>query len=352
MKLTANSAVAQAGPGRKVRRLVAAGLLSVVFLAAPKPARAGRLGTDVIALFPKEVGEFAYADLKKARSLKWFPQLQEQMIPERFRQFEKFLASAGVDPNSQVDELAWGLVAEGMSAKTEGAGLTAVPSGEEIVGVALGSYNASSTEAYFKQQKLPTFKSRGYTLYAFGTGAGSNDLFFFFLDSNTAAFGHRTILEKMIEVRFGGEEGLLSNDKLFPLINEANGSGVVWAVLNPAYTRLAMQQLAPEVQQFPEAAKLVSRMQNMIINVDASSGVDGKFQAVCGSTEDANTLGQLLQAGFLYKRYQAQKDNPDLAQLLDQARVTPAGDRVMLRMSLSDDQMTSLIRRNTFALKM
>jgi len=38
--------------------------------------------------------------------------------------------------------------------------------------------------------------------------------------------------------------------------------------------------------------------------------------------------------------------------LLDQARVTPAGDRLTLRMSLSDDQMTSLIQKNTFALKM
>ncbi len=352
MKLTTNSRVTPSRFGATFRRLVAAGVLVAMSLAMPKPARAGRLGADVIALFPKEVGEFAYADLKKARSLKWFPQLQEQMIPDKFRQFEKFLASAGVDPNSQVDELAWGLVAEGMSAKTEDAGSAAVPTGEEIVGVALGNYNPSSTEAFFKQQKLPTFKARGYTLYAFGTGSGSNDLFFFFIDSNTAAFGHRAILEKMIEVRFGSEEGLLRNEKLFPLINEANGSGVVWAVLNPAYTRLAMQQLAPEVEQFPEAAKLVSRMQNMIITVEASSGVDGKFQAVCGSTEDANTLGQLLQAGFLYKRYQAQKDNPDLAQLLDQARVTPAGDRVTLRMSLTDDQMTSLIRKNTFALKM
>ncbi len=352
MKLTTNSRVTPTRFGATFRRLVAAGVLVGMSLAMPKPAQAGRLGADVIALFPKEVGEFAYADLKKARSLKWFPQLQEQMIPDKFRQFEKFLASAGVDPNSQVDELAWGLVAEGMSAKTEDAGSAAVPTGEEIVGVALGNYNPSSTEAFFKQQKLPTFKARGYTLYAFGTGSGSNDLFFFFIDSNTAAFGHRAILEKMIEVRFGSEEGLLRNEKLFPLINEANGSGVVWAVLNPAYTRLAMQQLAPEVEQFPEAAKLVARMQNMIINVEASSGVDGKFQAVCGSTEDANTLGQLLQAGFLYKRYQAQKDNPDLAQLLDQARVTPAGDRVTLRMSLTDDQMTSLIRKNTFALKM
>jgi hypothetical protein len=352
MRLTTNSGMTPGRPGAAIRRLVAAGILVAMALAVPKPVRAGRLGADVIALFPKDIGEFAYADLKKARTLKWFPQLQEQMLPERFRQFEKFLASAGVDPNSQVDELAWGLVAEGVDAKTEGTGSSAVPTGEEVVGVALGNYNPNSTEAFFKQQKLPTFKARAYTLYAFGTGSGPSDLFFLFIDSNTAAFGHRSLLEKMIEVRFGGEEGLLRNDKMFPLINEANGSGVVWAVLNPAYTRLAMQQLAPEVEQFPEAAKLIARMQNMIINVDASGSVDGKFQAVCGSTEDANTLGQLLQAGFLYKRYQAQKDNPELAALLDQARVSPAGDRVMLRMTLSDDQITSLIRKNTFALKM
>src|SRR5947208_12113929 len=237
------------------------------------------------------------------------------MLPDRFRQFEKFLASAGVDPNSQVDELAWGLVAEGLSAKTEGAGSPDVPTGEEIVGVALGTYNPNSTEAFFKQQKLATFKARGYTLYAFGTGSGANDLFFFFIDSNTAAFGHRAVLEKMIEVRFGGEEGLLRNDRLYPLINEANGSGAVWAVLNPAYTRLAIQQLAPEVGQLPEAAKIVARVQTMIINVNAGSGIDGKLQAVCGSTQDANTLAQLLQACFLYKRYHASTENPDVADL-------------------------------------
>jgi hypothetical protein len=334
------------------RSLVAAGLLIALTTALPKPAQAGRLGADVVALFPKDVGEFAYADLKKARSLKWFSQLQEQMLPDRFKQFEKFLASAGIDPNSQVEELAWALVPDGMNAKTEAAGSDAVPSGEQIVGVALGNYQPSNAENYFKQQKLPTFKSHGYTLYAFGTGSGPNDLFFFFVDSNTAAFGHRALLEKMIAVRFGDEEGLMRNDTFFPLINEANGTGVVWAVLNPAYTRLAMRQLAPEIDQFPEAAKIVTRMQEMIINVNADSGLDGKFQAVCGSTDDANTLSQLLQAGLLYKRYQAQKENPDLAQLLDQARVTPGGDRVKIQMSVSDDQMTSLIRKNTFAFKM
>ena len=338
------------GFAKKLRALeiLAACTVAASTLFVPQPVRAGQVGSDIVALFPKNVGEFAYADLKKARALAWFPQLEEQMIPERFREFEKFLASVGVDPNSQVEQLVWGLVAQ----KAEGTGSSAVPQGEQVVGVALGSYNPSSTEAYFQQQKLPAVKFRDYTLHAFGTGSGANDLFFFFLDANTAAFGQRALLEKMIEIRLGNEEGLLRNDKFFSLINEANGGGVVWAVLNPAYTRLAIQQLAPEVQQFPEAAKIVTRMQSMLINVNADSSVDGQFQAVCGSTEDANALGQLLQLGLMYKQYQAKTDNPDMAQVLDQASVAPSGDRVIVRLSLTEDQMTSLIRHNTFAFKM
>src|SRR5713101_4910262 len=161
-------------------RLAGSIAVAAAMLCTTQISSAQSLGADTISLFPKNVGEFAYANLKQARSQKWFPQLQEQMLPERFKQFEKFLASAGVDPNSQVEELAWGLVAEGVTDKTSGTGSAAVPTGEEVVGVALGSYNPQSTEAYFKAQKLPTFKSHGFTMYAFGSGAGASDLFFLF----------------------------------------------------------------------------------------------------------------------------------------------------------------------------
>jgi len=335
---------------RTLRGLGAAVLLTLAF-ALPRPARAGQVGPDTIALFPKEVGEFGYADLKKARTMKWFTQLQQQVLPERFKEFEKFLASPGIDPNTQVEELVWGLVAD-MDAKAAAIGSSAVPSGEEIIGIALGNFNPDAVERYFKQQKLPTFKQHGMTLFPFGSGSGANDLFFAFFDSNKAAFGSRAKLDKMIEIRFGSEQGLLYNDSLFPLINEANGSSTVWLVLNAAYTRLAVRQLAPEMEQFPEAAKLVSRLKNGIINVDASSGVDAKVQTVCGSTDDANTMAQLLQAGLLYKRYLAAKENPEMAQLLDQAKVTPGGDRLTVRMSVNDDQITQLLKNNTFAIKM
>ncbi|MGB0036020.1 MAG: hypothetical protein WBP79_11155 [Candidatus Acidiferrales bacterium] len=320
--------------------LLAAGILLAAFVAIPTNSSAGSLSTAIIGMFPKTVGEFAYADLKSARKFPWFSQVREQLLPSRFRQFEQFMTSAGVDPNTQVEELAW-------------AGMPVSKSGtEEVVGVALGSFDPSSTEDRFKQQKLPVIEVHGYHLYAFGSGTGANDILFFFLDSNTAAFGHRPALEQLISVRFGDSESLLTNDALFPLIGEANGSGIIWAVLDKNYTHLAMQQLAPQANQFPQAAAIVQRMHAMMINVEADSGLDVHFQSVCDSVDDANLLGAAMQAGVMYRAYQEAQSNPNLSQVLGSVRVTPSGDRLKVEVPVSADQLSSLIKSRTFAVPM
>ena len=320
--------------------------LAALFLAAT--SYASPVNNDIIAMFPKDTGEFAYANLQQARQYSWFPQLKEQMLPARFKQFEQFLSAAGVDPNSQVQELAWALVPNMPANATA----SSVPTSEEVVGIALGQFQPESTEAYFNSKKITPVKVRIFSLYPFGSGNGAGDLFFCFIDANTAAFGQRKQLEHLIAVRYGEEQGIMSNTDLAPLLNEANGSGVVWAVLNPAYTRLAMQQLTPAAAQFPQAAPLLSTMKSMIISFEAGSGVSAHFQAVCATVDAANTLAALLQAGLMYQKYQAQSSNPDLAQLLDQTTVAPSGDRLDLRLNLTDDQLNALIRRNTFALRM
>jgi len=325
-------------------------------------AHASTLSSDIIGMFPQNIGEFAYANLKEARSLSWFPQLKQQMLPARFKQFEQFLTAAGIDPNSQVEEVAWATVGAppllaSQNAPANGANgakqqAAPGPGSEQILGVALGSFRPEAAEAYFTAQKLAVVKVRNFSLYAFGGGSGPADLFFFFLDSNTAAFGQRQQLERLLAIRAGEEQGLLTESKMLPLINEANGSGVVWAVLNSAYAQLAMQQLAPEAGQFPQAQQLVSRLRALSIQIIAGSGVQARFQSVCASPDDANTFAALLQAGLLYKRYQVGNSNPDLASLLDSTSITPAGDRLNVRLTLTDDQMLSLIRRNTFAVTM
>jgi len=323
-------------------------LRTALLLAAcmlPSLARANSLSTAVIGMFPRNVGEFAYADLKQARSLSWFPQLKQQMLPTRFKQFEQLLTAAGVDPNSQVEELAWAMIPTDI-----GNGQSGIPSEDAMVGVALGSYQPDTTEAYFTAKKLPVVKVRNFSLFAFGGGTGPTDLFFVFIDSNTAAFGQRQQLERLIAVRNGDEQGLLNNDDLAPLIQQANGSGIVWAVLDAPYTRLAMQQLAPAVGQFPQAQVLVSKLHALTMEFKASSGIQASFEAVCGAPDDANTFAALMQAGILYQRYQMQGSNPDLASLLEETSIVPAGDRLQVKFSLTDDQVRGMIQHNSFSI--
>ena len=314
--------------------LAAAFLLSAV-ASMPRRVYAATLNAAVIGMFPKDVGEFAYADLKASRKYSWFPQLRDQMLPSRFVQFEQFLKSAGVDPNTQVDELAWGGISNGK--------------GEEIVGVALGQYNPSDSEARFKAQKMPVIDVQGYHLYAFGSGTGANDILFLFIDSNTAAFGHKEALEKLISVRQGAAESLTSNANLYPLIKEANGNGILWAVLDKSYTHLAMQQLLPQASQFPQAAQIIDRMHAMTIYVSADSGVTANFQAVCDSVNDANQLAAALQAAVMYRRYQVAQTDPTMAKMLDKVAPTANGDRLKIQMAVPEGDLMTLIQSKAFA---
>lgn len=318
---------------------VALALLAVALTFVPQQTFAGTLNTSVIGMFPKTVGEFGYADLKAARQFAWYPQLREQLLPSKFRQFEQFLTSAGVDPNTQVDELAWGAI-------------NSKANGEQVVGVALGSFDPSSSETRFKQAKLPMIEEQGYHLYAFGSGSGPGDILFTFIDSNTAAFGHRKALEQLIDVRMGGSESLLTNDQIFPLINEANGNGVVWGVFDKEYSHIVMQQLIPQASQFPQAAAMVNRIKAMMFTAKADSGVEADFQAQCASPDDANLLSAAIQAGLMYRRYQESQSQPDLAGALDRVQVSSVGDRLKVNAPVSQDQLMGLIRSKALAVTM
>lgn len=311
--------------------------VAVTALCFPSRAVADSLGTDVIAMFPKNMGEFAYADMKEARQHAWFSQLQQQMLPPNFRQFEQFLRSAGIDPNLEIDQLAWGQ------------SIATAQRPVEIAGVALGSFSPNSTEARFAQQKIPHIEFHGYTLWAFGSGAGPTDIFFAFIDSNTAAFGQRDLLRELIDVHFGAAPSLLDNSQLYPLISAANGNGMIWAVLDKTNTQLALHQLLPQAGQFPQAAAILDRIRDMEIHVTASDGADAKFQAVCDTENDADQLAAMLQGGIVLRRYQVQQSDPTLAEALSNITVSPSGSSLNVDIPVTSEQITAMIRERAFA---
>lgn len=361
------------------KKLLLPAVLALVILALAPALTAGSLKANLIAMFPKNVSEFAYADLAEARKSSWFPQFKSQSLPPRFTELEQFLASAGVNP-TQVEELAWALVSADEAPQPpqpdiqppppetkptqikfpQAKSVQATPTptstskltptnNDQLIGLALGSFDPGAATASFKARKLRGFQDRGFTLYS--CGSPCSGLYVTFLDSSTIAFGPRHSLERLIEVRSGAADSILQNDQMFSLINQANGRGLFWGVLNSAGTRRALRRLVPEAATFPQADKLLAKLTALSVTIEGSSDLAAHLRALTKSPDDSVLLAQLLQGVLLYRQFQSHDQNPALAPLLDSVRISPNGPALEVSLTASNNQILNLIEHDGFVSK-
>jgi hypothetical protein len=320
-------------------------ILPLLFLAVAPVLHAGSLDSSIIGMFPKDVTEFGFADLKEARGFSWYPQLEAQLVPVSLYSFEQFLAAAQMRQTPSIDQVAWGRVSGASGASTNRSA-----GGGQLVAVAVGHFDGDALQYFLSSRKVPSVQAGEYTMYASGAGSGAADVFFAVVDSETIAFGPREPLERVLGVRGGGEENLLESERMIALIDQANGDGIFWGVLDSAQAGRAIAQLIPEAASFPQSRDLIGKMKELLVTVKASSGMEIDFQASSASPSDALLLSQLLQAGLLYRRYRSSQDDSGLSQILDGVRVAYNGSLLEMSLALTDDQMLSLIEHNTFTL--
>ena len=101
----------------------------------------------VTGMFVRELNE------KRRLVMQHLVELKEQMLPAKFREFETFLSSAGIDPNTQVTELAWALVPSKSSTDNASG---SVPTMDQIVGVALGRLTGGPIRHHLDHHPPPT----------------------------------------------------------------------------------------------------------------------------------------------------------------------------------------------------
>jgi hypothetical protein len=336
---------------------------------------------SVLSYFPKTISELAYADLAKARQFPWFAQFKRQTLPVGFGDLEQSFSSAGMDPNRQIDELVWSLGAEtnpgddaqnarqndgsqaaaaNSAAGTDLGGNASpipashgsrearhqLPESDQLLAIALGQFDTDASVALLERKNVATLDWHGHTLYA--CGAMHHNFYLLFLDSGTVAFGNPTLLEHMLEVRSGTEESVLSNPVLFPLIQKSNGAAIFWGALNDAGTRAVLFQLLPEAANFADAATLIARMKALTVSMDGDDQLDIEFE-VSAEPETAVSLSQILQAGLLYRQFQASQEDPQFAKILQNVSIKSGGVGIQVRCEISSDQMLSLIQHNAFS---
>ena len=92
---------------RLLSRVLGAGVF--LFLSAPLLCGA-ELRTEVLSWLPRESGEVAFVELKELRASPHYDLLKQRLVPSRFREFEQFLTSAGIQLERDLEWVAWALV--------------------------------------------------------------------------------------------------------------------------------------------------------------------------------------------------------------------------------------------------
>ncbi len=323
----------------------------VVLIFAPNLS-ARSLDSASLALFPKEASELAYVDLDQARQFPWFAQFRRQMLPGRFREIEEFLVSARINPDADIQELAWAIAP--VSAPKLGVPASHGSISEDFLGIVLGHFNPDSTQALLESRHAPYALAGDYTIYACGSPGDASGVYFVFLDAHTAAFGSRQMLDRLIAVRSGEEPSLLTSDTLLPLIHSVNDEGLFWGVADSSHARSAVRTLLPDAAGFRQIDALLTGLGpvSTLLKLENSSTLESQLHIVAGSAQDAVTLSLLLQAVLLLRQYRASQDDPILAAILGAVAIAPQGNQLGISSVLTNDQVLALIAQNVFALKL
>jgi hypothetical protein len=315
-------------------------LLLLACIAAPTlMARAASLDSDVIALFPRDISQLSYADLKQARQFPWYPQLEAQILPVRLADFQQFLTVPQMGAGSHIDYVAWGKVASNGGAARGASG---------IAGVAIGQFDEATAQSFMNSQNTPRIEVGNVTVYESSAGIGADAVFFCFLDSNTVLFGSRALVARLIGVHEGLEANLLQNPAMFQLIGQVNGDAMFWGVFSPEASGAAVSRLIPGASGYSQGKALLSRLDGLAFSVENSSDTDMgiDFKVVCASPEDALLFSQVAQASIFLRRYQSRSDDPALAEALASEQIAPAGNQFDISIDLTHKELLSLIEHN------
>lgn len=289
------------------------GLLVLLLLACPLPARGQEVAREALASFPADTRQLVCTNLAELRYSSDYPRIRNRILNGQLRAFADFLGSLGIDPDRDVDEviLGWRSQAE-----------------DSFFALARGNFQPDRLRQEFTMSHLPTRNYGGMELYAFGTGADPHDLFFTFLDSSLAAFGRWPNVKALLGVRQGDLPSLESNQAFADWEHEEEGTAPQWGVMTGrSAANLAAGWLAAGKEAMTDLSPFLSPVEAVLYSVDWDGGFTAELSVICQNREAASALSTLL------KVWQAAPARPALGPLLTNMEAHQDGSRLLISLS-------------------
>ncbi|HEX5410982.1 MAG TPA: hypothetical protein VFZ27_03900 [Terriglobia bacterium] len=305
-------------------------LLAAIVLCA-SPLFAQYAGADALASFPDDTQQMAYTNLATLRTVSQYPLIEAHLMSPQLRNLETLLRSAGMDPDTQVNELVLGWRGD-------------VHDPSRFFGLAEGTFDPGQVHEFFVNNKMMIQRYGGYDLYAFGAANARTDMFFTFIDSSKAEFGRLGDIKALIDVRNTSRPALDSNTDFRRWEGDLDGVAPQWGIsTGQAAANQAIPWLTQGKKIDVDPSALFGSVRAVLYRVDWGNQVMAHLSILCKTAEAASGLNQLLALLRSAQPAMAQNMSPALSQILQNLNVQLDGSKLDLEASASISDLAELL---------
>jgi len=305
----------------KIVKILMASLL-LVSLAYAMP-----LNSSARAVVPADLLQLISVDYRALKDSSTAMALKQQLLPDNLKQFETALKNIGLDPDKDVDTLAFAVFRAGKQ-------------GTKGIGVASGPFNMKAVLKKMKLQRYVPKKYHTSDLYPMDGG-----LVMSFLDDSTLLFGEPAAVRVALDTRDGEVLNLDTNGNMADMMTSVDASPV-WSILDQSGTQNMMRSALGDAAKVADYDTIKKRLVGSHYTMSFNSGVNFDSAIVTSDSLSAGTLSALVKAGILYKKMSA---TPTEKMAMDDVTVDSDGSNVRIRFKSNDQQFQSFMHSDLFA---
>lgn len=285
------------------------------------------LNSSARSVVPGDLLQLISVDYRALKDSPTAMSLKQQLLPDNLKQFEAALKNIGLDPEKDVDTLAFAVFRVGKQ-------------GTKGIGVASGPFNMKAVLKKMKLQKYVPKKYHNSDLYPMDGGMQMT-----FLDDSTLLFGEPSAIRLALDTRDGQILNLDTNGNMADMMSSVDAAPV-WSILDQAGTQNMMRSALGDASKVADYDTLKKRLLGSRYTMNFNSGVNFDLTVVTSDSLTAATLSSLVKAGILYKKMGA-----SAAEKLAMENTTVDSDssNLQIHFKSNDQQFQSLMHSDLFA---
>jgi hypothetical protein len=300
-------------------------VILVTFCAAL--ANAMPLNSSARSVIPAELQQLISVDYRALKDSTTAMQLKQQLMPDNIKEFEGALKGVGIDPDKDVDTLAF-------------AAFRTAKGGTKAVGVASGPFAMKAVIKKMTLRKIKPTKYRTSNIYPMDGG-----LMMVFLDDSTLLFGEISGVKLALDTRDGLLSSMDTNSTMADMMSDVD-SGPVWSILDQQGTQNVMRSALGEAAKVADYDSIKKRLLGSRYTMSFNSGVNFDLTVVTSDGVSAATLSSLVRAGLLYKKMSATGAEKVA---MENTSVESDGSNVQFHFKANDQQFQALMHSELFA---